>query len=429
MLLYSSLHPDWDYFGEFASSPQGVLTADLFQAITLCHYHTAKGCFSDLEDLGFFLGNGAFSMAMIQEDPSGAIDIKNTDWAKQVIDFAKLRISGTLWHCFTIGGKIYILCCFPRLAEGDPEADQALMHLHDTFIELQTALESEYPALRIILSDFEYGAMGIFRAYSQLYHAAEYYDFLSHSTSPVHLDSQRQLLGAFTDDMSVYRQFSVAISEQLSREESTVEAISKDICDTILKNSVPSMESLHHHLQLFMLTFTDYLGSAGMVDVSYIKRHNIVSRAMGFEKEATFRRTMLELITELQQQNKTLRTIGRQKRIQTIRAYVEEHITDPNLTITQISDRFHLCKAHLAKQFRYYYGLTLYQFIQQRRLQCAQALLQQQPTWSMREIATAAGYSDLSTMYRAFRSINDVTPGALRNALRQEDVPESEDGV
>lgn len=429
MLLYSSLHPDWDYFGKFASSPQGILTADLFQTISLCHYNTSKGCFADLEDLGFFLGNGAFAMAVIQENPSGPIDIKNADWAKQVVDTAKARISGTLWYCFAMGGKIYILCCFPRLTEGDPETDQALLQLHDSFAEIQAALEPAHSALRIILSDFEYGDMGIFRAYNQLHHAAEYYDFLSHTVSPIQLDSQRQLLGAFTDDMSAYRQFSVAISEQLSRDESTVEAISGEICNTILKNSVSSMESLHHHLQLFMLTFTDYLGSAGMVDVSYIKRHNIVRRAMGFEKEATFRKVMLELVTELQQQNKTLRTIGRQKRIQTIRAYVEEHITDPNLTITQISDRFHLCKAHLAKQFRYYYGLTLYQFIQQRRLQCAQALLQQQPTWSMREIATAAGYSDLSTMYRAFRSINDVTPGALRNALRQEDVPESEDGV
>lgn len=429
MLLYSSLHPEWDYFGEFLTSAKGTLTANLFEAITLCHYHTVKTCFSDLEDLGFFLGNGAFAMAMIQENPFGLIDIKDMRWARQVVDAAKSRISGTLWYCFAMGGKIYILCCFPRLTEGDSEADQALLHLHHTFAEFQAALESEHPALRIILSDFEYGTMGIFRTYSQLHHAAEYYDFLSHTVSPIHLDSQRQLLGAFTDDMSAYRQFSVAISEQLSRDGSTVEAISKEICDTILKNSVPSMESLHHHLQLFMLTFTDYLGSAGMVDVSYIKRHNIVSRAMGFEKEATFREIMLELVTELQQQNKTLRTIGRQKRIQTIRAYVEENITDPNLTITQISDRFHLCKTHLAKQFRYYYGLTLYQFIQQRRLQCAQSLLQQHPTWSMREIATASGYSDLSTMYRAFRSVNDVTPGALRNALRQESVAASESDV
>ena len=429
MLLYSSLHPARDYFGDFASSSTGILTANLFQTIALCHYHTAKRCFSDLEDLGFFLGNGAFAMAMIQEAPFGLIDIKDMRWARQVVDAAKAHVSGTLWYCFAMGGKIYILCCFPRLMEGDPEAEQALLQLYHTFAELQAVLEPEHSALRIILSDFEYGTMGIFRTYSQLHHAAEYYDFLSHAVSPIQLDSQRQLLGAFTDDMSTYRQFSVAISEQLSREESTVEAISKEICDTILKNSVPSMESLHHHLQLFMLTFTDYLGSAGMVDVSYIKRHNIVSRAMGFEKEATFREIMLELVTELQQQNKTLRTIGRQKRIQTIRTYVEDHITDPNLTITQISDRFHLCKTHLAKQFRYYYGLTLYQFIQQRRLQCAQALLQQQPTWSMREIATAAGYSDLSTMYRAFRSINDVTPGALRNALRQENAPESDDNV
>ena len=237
------------------------------------------------------------------------------------------------------------------------------------------------------------------------------YDFRAEYRSPIQLNSEEQLHGAFIGDMSFYRQLSVEVAEQLSRGEVPIEEITGQVCDTILQNSVPSMESVHHHIQIFMLTFTDYLGRAGLVDASYMSRRQIVYRSMGFERENEFRQIMLELLEELQQQNQMLRKIGRQKRIQSIREYVEAHITDPELSPAQISDRFQVSTAQISKQFRYYYGVSLHRFLQQTRLQRAEALLRDHPDWSMRKIAEAAGYTDLSTMYRAFRALGNMTRG------------------
>ena len=210
------------------------------------------------------------------------------------------------------------------------------------------------------------------------------------------------------------------MGEQLSRSDADPSALADQICDTILGNCVPSMESIHHHTQIFMLTFTEYLGGAGLVDAAYIRSRQIVYRAMEFERETEFRLNMRALILELHRQNQTLRRIGRQKRIQTIREYVEQHISDPELTVGKISERFRIGAPQAARQFRYYYGVSLYRFLQQTRYQYALQLIGAHPEWSTRQVAQAAGYSDLSTMYRAFHTFGDVTPGALRNALRQD---------
>ena len=140
---------------------------------------------------------------------------------------------------------------------------------------------------------------------------------------------------------------------------------------------------------------------------------------MAFERELELRGNMALILEELHRQNRTLRSIGRQKRIQSIREYVASHITDPELTAAQISDLFQIGTAQISKQFRYYYGVSLHSFIGRSRFQQAEELIRQHPDWSMRKIAESAGYTDLSTMYRAFRALGDITPGALRDSLRQ----------
>ncbi len=170
---------------------------------------------------------------------------------------------------------------------------------------------------------------------------------------------------------------------------------------------------------MFILTFTDYLGSTGLVDAAYLRRHNIVYRAMAFETEAEFLSLMEQLLEELRKQHRVLRAVGRQKQIQSIREYVEQHISEPDLTVSQISQRFGISTAQIAKQFRYYFGVSLHRFIQQRRFFLAQQLIETHPEWPMRNVAEAAGYTDLSTMYRAFRQFGDITPGALKASVRQ----------
>ena len=419
MLFYSSLHPDWDYCGDFPDTEQCRAVSQLLETAATVHYRNTGACFAELERRGIFLGNGAFQTILIQKDPFGQFDPMDADWDHTVAAAATAALNAPLWYGLSRGGKQYLLCCFPRLTEGSPEVPGTERAIREACHAIQNALRPEAPSLRIIASDLQYGEPGIFRSFNDLMHALDYYDFRTEQQSPIFLDSELQLHGALIGDLSVYRQLSVVIAQQLSRSPFSPEAVADQICDALMGSSVPSMESIHYHVQIFMLTFTEYLGSSGLVSAAYISRRRIVYRSMAFEREDELRSNMATILEELHRQNQTLRTIGRQKRIQSIREYVQSHITDPDLTAAQISDLFQIGAAQVAKQFRYYYGVSLHRFIGQARFRQAETLLRQHPDWSMRKIAEAAGYTDLSTMYRAFRALGDITPGALRDALRQ----------
>lgn len=424
MLYYSSIHPEWDQRSGFPNTLRARQISTLLDAISLNHYRNSASCFQALEQQGVILGNGGFETILLQQDPSGPLQALDPHWPETVSQTAARYLTIPLWYCFSVSGRLYVLCCFPRMREGSGEAKAMEQQLFQAFSSISSALRPTAPQLRILLSDVQFGEAGIFRSFNNLHHAMEYYDFLTERSPMIQLDSEQQLHGAFIGDMSVYRQFSVAIAQQLVQDSCDTVEIARQICDTLLENSVPSIESVHHHIQIFMLSFTDYLGSSGLVDNSYILRHNIVYRAMEFEREAEFRVKMQELVEELRRQHRILRAIGRQKRIQTIREYVELHITDPELSVSQISDHFQISTAQIAKQFRYYFGVSLHRFLQQIRFQTAQNLIEAHPDWAMAQVSQASGYTDLSTMYRAFRQLGNITPGALRDAARHSAISE-----
>jgi len=419
MLFYSSIHPEWDCFGDISTEKKRRDIATFLESIALNHPRNTGACFDALERLGIVLGCGGFETILIQQDPFGDVQVSDNSWTKTVLSAAKANLTIPIWYCFSVSSRVYILCCFPRLQEEDDRKASLETQLYKSWKALLRELQPAAPAVRIISSDLQFGETGIFRTFNNLHHAMEYFDFLDKAPALIQLNAEEQLHGAFIEDLSVYRQFSVAMAERLSREDCIPSKLAKDICDRILSSSVPSIESVHHHIQIFMLTFTDYLGSSGLVDTAYMTRNSIVYRAMGFERESEFRRIMEELVTELWQQNHTLRAIGKQKRTQSIREYIESNISDPNLTVSVISDTFKLSTTQLSKQFKYYYGVSLYRFLQQTRFQLAQNLLKEHQDWSMQEVAATAGYSDLSTMYRAFHQFGNVTPAALRDALQK----------
>lgn len=416
MLYYSALQPQQDWQDPSVAGQRHRIST-LLSAVTMNHYRNTGGCFDALEQEGIILGCGGFEAALLQSDPLGPME-SNPDWARQMVEKLKEHLPFPLWYCFSVNGRLYVLLCFPRLQEHDEKCRTIQEKIFTSFQKIKAELLPRYPKLRILLSDLQYGTSGVFHCFNNLYHAMEYYDFRTAGDPLIQLDSEAQLHDAFIADLSAYRQFSVSIAEQLVRENCSVSETAHRVMNAILQNSVPSMESIHHHIQIFMLTFTDYLGSSGLVDASYLRRHHIVYRAMAFETEAQLRALMESLLEELRKQHRMLLALGRQKRTQSIREYAEQHITEPDLTVTRISQVFGVSAAQLAKQFRYYYGVSLHRFLQQSRFYLAQSLIEAHPAWSMQQVAEAAGYTDLSTMYRAFRQFGDITPGALKASVR-----------
>ena len=230
--------------------------------------------------------------------------------------------------------------CYPRAEKAGESHDRIVSQLYSDFNGIHQALMQGHPDLHILISDVFFGESELYLAANSLNHAIEYDAFLTEKPSVVQLSTERQLHGAFVEDFHVYRKLSNQTVEQLTAEDCDLVQLSNSIVDQLIENSSPSMESVHHHIQMFALTLTEQLETSGLVDAAYIREHHIVRKCMAFETEAELRGTMEGIIRELHRQYQMLTAIGKQRRIQSVRDHVEQHISDCNLSVNLLAERF-----------------------------------------------------------------------------------------
>lgn len=419
MLLYNSMQPELDTLdgGAFDSRSQKI--GELLSHITGNHYRDSRECFDELECERIFLGDGSFILARVFFDKERLFGLNNKEQTKPLIDAAKSVINTPLYYCYTHSGHLYFLFCFPRVHEEGSGTHFLIKNAIAWFSEIHEQAAAFFPDMHFLISDLYQGSKTIFLAANSLSHAREYYSFRVEAGPVIQMDSEKQLHGAFISDFGVYRRLAVQAAELIVHKDCDVSLLSRMIADVVLGQCAPSIESVHHHIQMFILTFIDYLGSSGTVNASYISQHRVVYRIMGFETEEEFRKTLFELLYELHKQSITLRAVSKQGRILSIRDYVDANVTRHDLSVMQIADHFSINSSFLTKQFQHYFGVTLNRYIQRRRLKKAQELITESPYATITEIADASGYTDISTMYRAFQSIEGITPGNFRNTAQR----------
>lgn len=379
------------------------------------HYRYCRKIFAALEQEGVFLGNGYFSVAVLQPGATPVLqetEMRRFGAALEACCRKMLRTS--LYYAIGSNGCPHLILCYPRAVQDETLRQSIAARQQEDFLAIHESLEPEFPGLRILISDLFWGESELYLAANSLHHAMEYYDFVSEKPTVARMDVEMQLHGAFVETFDVYRKLSNQAIEALTQPNCDEGALSASIADQVVGNCSASMESVHHHIQMFALTFTERLGSSGFVDSEYIHSRQIIRRCMGFETEAEFRSALLEIICDLRRQYLTLTAIGKQRQIQAVREYVLSNVSDCNLSVNELAARFSITPSQLTKQFRRYYGETLHTFIQDTRLKYAKELMRQHPDWSVYKIGEAAGYIDISTMYRAFQKKDGITPGVIK---------------
>ena len=98
--------------------------------------------------------------------------------------------------------------------------------------------------------------------------------------------------------------------------------------------------------------------------------------------------------------------------------YAEAGFSDPDLTVSSISDHFNLTPTYCARLFKEKYHIRLFDFIQLRRMEQAKALMHTDK--SLRVIADESGFSSALTMCRAFKRYEGTAPNVYREALQKQ---------
>jgi AraC-like DNA-binding protein len=89
-----------------------------------------------------------------------------------------------------------------------------------------------------------------------------------------------------------------------------------------------------------------------------------------------------------------------------------------SLRIADIARELRVSRTHVMRQFRKTAGITLLEYVTQRRVSCAQRLMITSDE-NILDIALASGFGSLGQFYACFRRITGQTPARYRRALRR----------
>lgn len=94
-----------------------------------------------------------------------------------------------------------------------------------------------------------------------------------------------------------------------------------------------------------------------------------------------------------------------------ILSYLDKNYAEP-LTVNFLSDQFFYNPAYLGRAFKAVYGVSIKEYLTEKRLERAAALLSDKSVpRSVEDIAASVGYTSRAQFYRAFREKYGTTPG------------------
>ena len=101
-----------------------------------------------------------------------------------------------------------------------------------------------------------------------------------------------------------------------------------------------------------------------------------------------------------------------------VRDYMQNHLEE-KLTISTLSNLFHISPTTLKSKFRLFYGMPIHRWLQAERMKRAEFLLQTSSS-TVLEIAEAVGFSGVSQFNALFKQQFGVSPRQYRKNLLSE---------
>lgn len=88
--------------------------------------------------------------------------------------------------------------------------------------------------------------------------------------------------------------------------------------------------------------------------------------------------------------------------------HIEEHFTEPSLSLTALTAQTYISAGHLNRLFKEYTGVSLYKYVIQRRLILSTELLQK--GFSVLDACLNSGFEDYTCFLKAFKKAYGITP-------------------
>lgn len=100
-----------------------------------------------------------------------------------------------------------------------------------------------------------------------------------------------------------------------------------------------------------------------------------------------------------------------------IKRYIKNNLTE-KITLSDIAWHLHCSTVTLTEHFKREFGMTIMEYVTQKRMQMAVRLLENSDT-SIREIAEACGFSDIEYFSKSFKKHHGVSPSEWRKGVNK----------
>lgn len=144
-----------------------------------------------------------------------------------------------------------------------------------------------------------------------------------------------------------------------------------------------------------------------------VEKHELIKQLMGCESFAEmeneiyqFLRTVCEYIDSKKKSHNT--NLKDQ-----VLAYIDEHLSDMNLSLTSLSLHFNVNGPYLSRFFKEQTGETFIDYVNQQRVNLAKKLLLENEG-TINDITLKAGFTNSNTFIRVFKRYEGITPGQYR---------------
>ncbi|MBO5070967.1 MAG: helix-turn-helix domain-containing protein, partial [Roseburia sp.] len=98
--------------------------------------------------------------------------------------------------------------------------------------------------------------------------------------------------------------------------------------------------------------------------------------------------------------------------------YIEEHFSDPELSVVGVGEQVKLSSAYLSRMFKERYGVSILTYIAETRINNAKKTLRETEK-SVQEIAEESGFLSSNVFIKSFKKLEGITPGAYRELLEE----------
>lgn len=377
-------------------------------------YVVPQDALISLEVNRIYLGDGGFVVTcfrpLIQDDSSQlqSILLNLEKLANQIYD------GSGLFHICQMDGQIIVLSCFPQLS---PEQDRDAQ-INDLTVRLArkvTDLCREYWEIPIMgaVGPVIYSLAALSSAFFFVTELMEYKQFLGDTGQLFHTPEQLQANQLLRNTKNIQKSAVFFANDIYSRSLGDVEQRVDELLTYLIESEASSMRNFHFCLLLFVQALTEALLELDVADNLFLTRLDILGKCYAAQNREILSRCLCEIFREIEQNYSHQEENRLSQILKNAKDYIDANYTDSSMSVAQVAEVVGIHQSTLSTMFKRAYGDTLINYIRTQRVNKAKHLLTSQD-YSLEEVANAAGFGSLNTMYRAFKAKEGLPPGKLR---------------